>query len=76
MAVQIFSHSVAGAMRTVIKTGQITSGSENNTVDFVQIINNLFNTLNSRQRHSVKPFIVALSIPSPEMALIIYNVTK
>lgn len=48
-AVQVFSHSVANAIRTCISTGELESESAENTADFVEIVNNLFDCLKSRK---------------------------
>lgn len=56
LAVQVFSHSVASAIRTCISTGELKTESAASTADFVDIVNNLFDCLNSRKFRSNNPF--------------------
>lgn len=47
-ATQIFSHTVAAAIRTCVHTGQLVSYSANDTANFVENVNNVFDSLNSK----------------------------
>lgn len=62
MAVHLFNHCVAVAIRNAIsiESGRVTSGSVNGKADFVQIID----TLNSRQLCSLRPCNATLSTPN------------
>lgn len=65
LATQIFSHSVAAAIRTCIDTQQLTSYTAPDTAKFVEFMNNLFDTLNSKQLYSSNPFTCALNDEKP-----------
>lgn len=61
LAVQVMSHSVAAAIRTCIETGELDSESAKNTADFIEFIDQLFDSLNSRTLFSKNPYNAALS---------------
>ena len=65
LAVQIFSHSVASAIRTCIGTDELQSDTAENTANFIEFMNNLFDTLNSRIHFSPNPYRCALSKKNP-----------
>lgn len=62
LAANIFSHSVASAVRTVCKSRELKSCSANNTADFVETINNIFDSLNSRVLKDPNPHRRPLSV--------------
>lgn len=55
LATQLFSHSVAAAIKTAVVTGEITSSTAMDTANFVEVMNNLFDALNSTCLRSKKP---------------------
>lgn len=61
LATQVFSHSVAAAIKTSVKTGELVSHTALNTAEFVEIINNLFDALNSKLKVCKNPFACALT---------------
>lgn len=61
LAAQILSRSVAVAIRTAVGTGELESLTALDTADFIEIINNCFDALNSRKRISKNPFNIALT---------------
>lgn len=56
LATQLFSHSVAAAIRVELETGQLKSNSAKYTADFVEIIDNAFDALNSRNLKANKNY--------------------
>lgn len=60
-AVQIFSGTMAAAIKTAIDTNQIQSEYAQSTADFIEIVNDLFDALNSRTLYSVKQCSCALN---------------
>lgn len=63
-ATQIFSNSVAAAIKTAKQSGQLNSETAINTADFVKMVNNLFDTLNSKKRFDPNPYRCAISMSS------------
>ncbi|KAL4090756.1 hypothetical protein QTP88_025533 [Uroleucon formosanum] len=61
LAAQIFSHSMASALRTCISTAEIKSKTASDTADFINFMNNLFDCLNSRNVFSENPYNCALT---------------
>lgn len=59
-AVQVLSHSMASTMRTAVNTGQLESGTALATADFIEMANNLFDSLNSKGPFDVNPYQLAL----------------
>ncbi|CAI6369764.1 unnamed protein product [Macrosiphum euphorbiae] len=60
-ATQVFSHSMASTMRTCIQTKQLQNKNAQDTADFVDFMNKLFDCLNSRTLLSNNPYNCALS---------------
>lgn len=60
-AVQIFSNSVAAAIKTCIISGELQSETASDTAEFIDFINKLFDCLNSRNIFSSNPYNSALS---------------
>lgn len=60
LAAQIFSHSMAFALRTCISTAELKSKTASDTADFIDFMNNLFDCLNSRNLFSDNPYNCAL----------------
>lgn len=54
LAVQILSSSVSAALKTAIETFQIQLKTAAATADFIKMIDNLFNALNSRKLNCIK----------------------
>ena len=61
LALQIFSHSVGTAIETAIATGELKSSTAKNTAEFIFLMNDLFDCLNSRQMYDKNPYKNALS---------------
>lgn len=47
LAVQLLSHTMATIIRTCIETDQLKSSTAKDTADFIDVINKLFDCLNS-----------------------------
>jgi len=60
-ATQVFSYSMASTMRTCIQTKQLQNKNAQDTADFVDCMNKLFDCLNSRTIISNNPYNCALS---------------
>lgn len=65
LATQIFSHSVASAIKSVVISGELKSKTALNTAEFVEFVNNLFDCLNSKEHYSRNPYACALSEKHP-----------
>lgn len=50
LTLQLFSNSVAAAIRSCVATGQIEEQVGSDTADFMSLLNNLFDALNSKCR--------------------------
>lgn len=61
-AAQVFSHSVAAAIKTASAIKQINSNTSLDTADFIENINNIFDALNSRIVNDPNPSRRPLSI--------------
>lgn len=61
LATQVFSNSVAAAIRTAKETKELTSDTADATAKFVQVVNHMFDALNSRKRYDKNPYKNALS---------------
>lgn len=61
LAAQIFSHSMASAIRTCISTTELKSNTASDTADFVDFMDKLFDCLNSRNIFSKNPYNCALT---------------
>lgn len=59
LATQVMSHTTASALRTVVGTGQIKSITA--TAEFIDLMNSLFDVLNSKAKLSKNPDNCALS---------------
>jgi hypothetical protein len=65
LATQIFSKSVAAAIRTAVGTGELLSDTALHTADFVEFVNDLFDALNSRELYCSNPQACAISSERP-----------
>lgn len=61
LSVQVLSHSVAAAIRTCVQTKELLSDSATNTADFVDLMDKLFDCLNSKTLFAKNPYRSALS---------------
>ena len=61
LAVQILSRSVSAAISTAYESGQLISKTALNTANFIKVINNCFDALNSRRLNDSNLCSVALS---------------
>lgn len=66
LAAQVFSHSVAAALRTAIEVGDISADARK-TADFIGHMNRLFDNLNSRIANDRNPYRCALSDKNPQV---------
>lgn len=64
LATQIFSNSVAAAVKTCSQTGELKSETANATADFVLVVNNMFHALNSRHQFDTNPYRHSFSMKS------------
>lgn len=61
LATQIFSHSMASAIRTCVSTDELKSKTASDTADFIDFMNKLFDCLNSRNLFSDNPYNCAMT---------------
>lgn len=61
-ATQLFSHSVASAIKTAAKTGELDSTTAFNTAELVESVNNIFDALNSTSATHKNPHKTALTV--------------
>lgn len=61
LALQIFSSTMAAALRTSFFTGQIKRNTVLNTAEFIEILNHTFDCLNSKHRFTRNPYSCAIS---------------
>ncbi|KAL4085131.1 hypothetical protein QTP88_027423 [Uroleucon formosanum] len=66
LAMQLFSHRVATAMKTCIMTQQLQSRTASQTVEMITKFNNLLDCLNSNSLYNSNPFKCALSDKNPD----------
>lgn len=62
LATQIFSRSVSNAIKAAIISGELTTTTAQGTAIFIQLINDLFDTSNSRVLKDSNPLKCAISI--------------
>jgi len=55
LAIQLFSRSVSAAIKTCVSTGQLTSSSAIHTAEFIDIMNDMFDTCNSKNLYDLNP---------------------
>ena len=68
LAAQVLSHSVAAGMKFYIQKGLLQHPAASSTAGFLQSMDDLFDSFNSRKKESAKPFKGALSATSPHTA--------
>lgn len=68
LALQIFSRTMAAALRTCYSTGEVKSVSALNTAEFIEMIDKTFDCLNSQSRFSNNPHSCAISQKKPIVA--------
>jgi len=56
LAAQVFSHTMSSTIRTCISTKELKNETANNTADFVEFVDKLFDCLNSRTLYSSNPY--------------------
>jgi len=61
LAAQVLSHTMSSTIRTCISTKELKSETANNTADFVEFIDKLFDCLNSRTLYNSNPYNCALT---------------
>lgn len=67
LAAQLLSHSVACAIKVALRTGELVSATGENTANFVDTINYLFDALNSTRFTSSNPYNRVLSDKNPQV---------
>lgn len=60
-ATQIFSCSVAAAINTALASGELVSDTAKNTSKFIQLINDTFDALNSKNKFDTNPYRCAIT---------------
>lgn len=75
LATQLLSHSVAATIRTCVETGELQSQSASHTADFIDLVDKIFDCLNSKNLFSKNPYSCALSL-SNKTALHIFQEGK
>lgn len=55
LAIQLFSKSVSAAIKTCVSTNELQSSSALNTSKFIDIINDMFDTCNSKNLYNPNP---------------------
>lgn len=59
LAVQLYSHTMISTIRTCTEINQLKSSTADDTANFIEVVNKLFNGLNSKLlfRHFIKVHI-------------------
>lgn len=70
-AAQIFSHTVAAAIKTATATHQLNSLTSLYTAEFIENVNNIFDSLNSRFLQDPNPYRCPLSIYSTKSQIVL-----
>jgi len=55
LAIQLLSHTVSAAIKTCIATGELKSSTAYNTANFIDIVNNMFDSANSKHIYDLNP---------------------
>lgn len=61
LASQILNHSMSSTIRTRVATGQLCSKTATDPADFIEFMNNSFDSLNSRLLYKNNPYNSALT---------------
>ncbi|KAL4085312.1 hypothetical protein QTP88_027171 [Uroleucon formosanum] len=69
LAIQLLSHSVSAAMRTCIITGELKSPTAIDTANFIDIVNNIFDSGNSKHLYDPNPNKRPMSDRNPQVLL-------
>ncbi|KAF0748876.1 Transposable element P transposase [Aphis craccivora] len=67
LAIQLFSHSVSAAIRTCITTGELKSPIDIDTANFINIMNNMFDSDNSKFLYDSNPNKRPISDRNPQV---------
>jgi DNA transposase THAP9 len=67
LAIQLFSHSVSATIKTCIATGEIKSQSAINTANFIEVVNNMFDSANSKILNDPNPNRKPLCTRNPQV---------
>jgi len=73
LAMQLFSHRVATAIKTCIMTQQLQSRTASQTVEMIKKFNNLLDCLNSNSLYNSNPFKCALSDKNPQQLELLFE---
>lgn len=65
LAIQLFSNSVSSTIKTCISTGQLKSTTAKNTSEFIKLINNMFDSANSKNLFDPNPHKRPMSAGNP-----------
>lgn len=71
LALQVFSNTMAAAIKTCVSKGFVPSNVGRHTADFVELMNNLFDALNSKRPFAKNPYNCGLSEYSSSVNLIL-----
>ncbi|KAL4091160.1 hypothetical protein QTP88_025897 [Uroleucon formosanum] len=69
LAIQLLSHSVSAAIRTCITTGELKSPTAIDTANFIDIVNNMFDSGNSKHLYDPNPNKRPMSDRNPQVLL-------
>jgi hypothetical protein len=67
LAIQLFSHSVSATIKTCIATGEIKSPTAINTANFIEVVNNMFDSANSKILSDPNPNRKPLCTRNPQV---------
>jgi hypothetical protein len=67
LAIQLFSHSVSAAIRTCITPGELKSPTAIDTANFIDIVNNMFDSGNSKFLYDPNPNKRPISDRNPQV---------
>ncbi|KAK7604830.1 hypothetical protein V9T40_006016 [Parthenolecanium corni] len=76
LAAQLFSPSVSLTIRTVLQTGESISPPAKHTASFVELVNDVFDILNSRQLFHNNPLKTALTKSASNKSFDIFKKTS
>lgn len=76
MAIQLLSHSVSAAIKTCVATKELQSLTALDTANFIDIVNNMFDSANSKNLYDPNPNRKPMSDRNPQVLENIENANK
>lgn len=67
LAIQLLSHSISVAIGKCVTTGELKSDTANNTAEFIDIVNNMFASENSKNLYDPNPNRRPMSGRNPQV---------